>query len=161
MIVGSPEGSGNTVREGNVGRLEQSCRPSPLRHDYGRGQAGLDAAASGVELKQVECCRRKKMERQPTEGRTVSSSLTARYVNDTECQESVNFGGNTKMMKMKMKWWHIQSACQIPCKNHCAAHTTSPWLTVRAVVSHQHPSLGFLKLGCRDVEACRWCSIME
>ena len=46
----SPEGSRDTVVEGDVGRLEQSRGPGPLGHDHRRRKPGLNAAPGGVEL---------------------------------------------------------------------------------------------------------------
>ena len=37
-----PEGSGDTVLPGNIGRLKEGGGPGPLRDDDGSGKAGLD-----------------------------------------------------------------------------------------------------------------------
>ena len=46
---GVPEGPGDAVVPGDVGRLKQRGRPGPLRHDDGGREARLDGAAGRVE----------------------------------------------------------------------------------------------------------------
>ena len=46
---GVPEGPGDAVVPGDVGRLQQRGRPGPLRHDDGGREARLDGAAGRVK----------------------------------------------------------------------------------------------------------------
>ena len=58
----SPKGSRDTVLPGDVGGLEKSGSPGPLRNDNGSGQSGLDHTTSGaVGVKKL--CREVEMER--------------------------------------------------------------------------------------------------
>ncbi len=47
---GAPEGAGDAVLPGDVGRLQQGGGPGPVRHDVDGDQAGLDGAPGAVEL---------------------------------------------------------------------------------------------------------------
>ena len=47
---GVPEGAGDAVLPGDVGRLEEGRGPGPLRDDDRGGEASLDRAAGRVEL---------------------------------------------------------------------------------------------------------------